>query len=337
MKRIVVFALILNAALLGVIAHQLVAIAGGGAVATQNGDTNGDGSRDITDAVYLLSWLFQGGAEPVAIAQEGGNDEAIEELREQIAELQSGSRLANTAIGNNRDVIAALRTDLHPVAFSGDFEELENVPAAQGGGCCEQAPRWMVDILRANCVPFFFLGAGLTGLNFEGEDLRNVSFGIGDLNGLNFRNADLRGANFSANRSLDNVDFRGANLEGAAIPPSVFSGNFEGVDLREAVPGPGWQNVPGIVEWWTSNFRDANLSGLDFTVPDLILAGIGGWMNGCNFSNAILRSANLQLMQMRCCDLTGANLEGANVQGVDFRGSIGVNLEGTVGTPAFMP
>ena len=33
MKRIVVFALVLNAALLGVIAHQLVAIAGGGAVA----------------------------------------------------------------------------------------------------------------------------------------------------------------------------------------------------------------------------------------------------------------------------------------------------------------
>ena len=40
MKRIVVFALLLNAALLGVIAYQLVAIAGGGAVATENGDTN---------------------------------------------------------------------------------------------------------------------------------------------------------------------------------------------------------------------------------------------------------------------------------------------------------
>ena len=81
MKRIVVFALVLNAALLGVIAHQLVAIAGGGAVATQNGDTNGDGSRDITDAVYLLSWLFQGGAEPVAFAQQGGNDEEVAQLR----------------------------------------------------------------------------------------------------------------------------------------------------------------------------------------------------------------------------------------------------------------
>ena len=72
MKRMVVFALVLNAALLGVVAHQLVAIAGGGAVATENGDTNGDGARDISDAVHLLQWLFSGGEPPVAIAQEGG-------------------------------------------------------------------------------------------------------------------------------------------------------------------------------------------------------------------------------------------------------------------------
>ena len=56
MKRIVVFALVLNTAFLGVIAHQLVAIAGGGAVPTtdQNGDVNGDQRLDMSDAVYLL-------------------------------------------------------------------------------------------------------------------------------------------------------------------------------------------------------------------------------------------------------------------------------------------
>ena len=55
MKRIVVLALVLNAALLGVIAHQLVAIAGGGAVPTadQNGDVNGDARLDISDAIYV--------------------------------------------------------------------------------------------------------------------------------------------------------------------------------------------------------------------------------------------------------------------------------------------
>ena len=85
MKRIVVFALVLNAALLGVIAHQLVAIAGGGAVAAQNGDTNGDGGRDITDAVYLLSWLFQGGPGPVEIVCPVDQGDRVAELEAQLA------------------------------------------------------------------------------------------------------------------------------------------------------------------------------------------------------------------------------------------------------------
>ena len=62
MKRVTVFALVLNVALLGVLAHQLVAVAGGNPAAVQNGDTNGDGSRDIGDAIYLLQWLFSGGS-----------------------------------------------------------------------------------------------------------------------------------------------------------------------------------------------------------------------------------------------------------------------------------
>ena len=75
MKRMILFALFLNAAILGVIALELVALAGGGEdpVAEVNGDTNGDGTRDISDAVYLLRWLFNGGDEPVPVAraQEG--------------------------------------------------------------------------------------------------------------------------------------------------------------------------------------------------------------------------------------------------------------------------
>src|SRR5512139_2584341 len=39
-------------------------------VATENGDTNGDGDRDVSDAVYFLQWLFMGGDEPAAIPGE---------------------------------------------------------------------------------------------------------------------------------------------------------------------------------------------------------------------------------------------------------------------------
>ena len=51
----------------------LVLVAGGGRLiaqnaATQSGDANGSGSVDIGDVVYLLSYLFHGGPEPVALA-----------------------------------------------------------------------------------------------------------------------------------------------------------------------------------------------------------------------------------------------------------------------------
>lgn len=41
------------------------ALAQGGS-ALHNGDTNGDGRRDLSDAVYILQWLYLGGKEPVA-------------------------------------------------------------------------------------------------------------------------------------------------------------------------------------------------------------------------------------------------------------------------------
>ena len=39
----------------------------GGESMLENGDTNGDGARDISDASYLLNWLFLGGPRPIDI------------------------------------------------------------------------------------------------------------------------------------------------------------------------------------------------------------------------------------------------------------------------------
>ncbi len=41
---------------------------GAGPQATLNGDVNGDGDRDIADVVSLLTWLFDDGPPPVALA-----------------------------------------------------------------------------------------------------------------------------------------------------------------------------------------------------------------------------------------------------------------------------
>ncbi len=71
MKRLLVAALFLNAALLFLLWREFSALAqdDGGRIATQNGDVNGDTALDVSDAVYLLVHLFRGGPEPVAFAQ----------------------------------------------------------------------------------------------------------------------------------------------------------------------------------------------------------------------------------------------------------------------------
>jgi hypothetical protein len=81
MKRLIVVGLFLNAALLGGRFWQELsadAEVGGGAgkAASENGDVNGSGVIDISDASYLLNWLFLGGPAPVACAGGSGDLEA---------------------------------------------------------------------------------------------------------------------------------------------------------------------------------------------------------------------------------------------------------------------
>ena len=53
-----------------------------GASPAGNGDVNGDADIDLSDAIYLLTWLFQGGPEPIAIA-------GSPELEQRVAGLES--------------------------------------------------------------------------------------------------------------------------------------------------------------------------------------------------------------------------------------------------------
>ncbi len=74
MKRVIAVGLIVNAVLLAVVVGllskdrmEVVHAEGGGGTPAGNGDVNGDGSIDISDAVYLISSLFLGGPAPEAI------------------------------------------------------------------------------------------------------------------------------------------------------------------------------------------------------------------------------------------------------------------------------
>ncbi|MCH2584442.1 MAG: pentapeptide repeat-containing protein, partial [Planctomycetes bacterium] len=87
-----------------------------------------------------------------------------------------------------------------------------------------------------------------------------------------------------------------------------------------------------------ANLRHARLSGVDLTGVNLTKAILAGAdlrtanLRGANLEEAILNSARLW-----GADLSGVNLRGADLQDADLRGATGVSLEGTLGTPAFMP
>ena len=64
---------------------------GGDVVEVVNGDTNGDGEGDISDATYYLRWLFRGGPDPVAII-------CPEDLGAMVTELEGALAVANDAL-----------------------------------------------------------------------------------------------------------------------------------------------------------------------------------------------------------------------------------------------
>jgi len=114
--------------------------------ATLNGDTNCDGTRDMSDAITLLNWLFVGGRRPCPLAEPVGLTEQVADLESSLAErnqrvldleaelerttLELGDRLADA----NRS-LAVLRLEV---------ETLQ----AQAGDCCEQGPDIDIDNLQ---------------------------------------------------------------------------------------------------------------------------------------------------------------------------------------------
>lgn len=90
MKKTMLLVAVLS---LAVLAAQEARRAGaqGGATVQARADLNGDGSQDLSDAIYMLNWIFQGGPPPVALA-EGPDSAALAALQAEVALL--GSRVA---------------------------------------------------------------------------------------------------------------------------------------------------------------------------------------------------------------------------------------------------
>jgi uncharacterized protein YjbI with pentapeptide repeats len=261
MKRIVVFALVLNAALLGVVARQLVAIAGDGPVVTENGDTNGDGGRDIGDAIYLLQWLFVGGEEPVEIVCPADQGDRVAELEAQLA-------AANTVIENLQGEVGdSGGCDLSGMGLEGarlagvnladanlrgadlraaDLEHANLTGANLTNANLGSADLWRANLTDADLTEALLAGADLTmarmpGALLAGADLTETNLGRADLRLANLMGAGLTGAN------LNEADLRGSLIDsnGDGRPDLVLGGTeAEGIEVDIRV---GEDDCAGIV------------------------------------------------------------------------------------------
>jgi len=142
MKRFVLFVLMLEAAVLIAVWRELAVLAqvDAPAPATQTGDVNGDLGLDIGDVIYLLNFLFLGGPPPVALADQL--------TAEQLAVLARFSPELNRLVLDGglavRGSLSA--SNLHGVAFSGDYNDLANVPEPAAAPPRGVWGTWRVDV-----------------------------------------------------------------------------------------------------------------------------------------------------------------------------------------------
>jgi hypothetical protein len=105
---------------------------GGGANAPSgNGDVNCDGRIDISDPVYTLSWLFIGGPEPCAIAQDPGDCcpeivEALGKIAEAIQDpcLKRIGRFIDNGDGTITDPCTGLMWKQTHLAYDIDLDSI---------------------------------------------------------------------------------------------------------------------------------------------------------------------------------------------------------------------
>jgi len=296
---------------------------------TINGDVNCSGDLDLSDAIFTLSYLFNGGDAPCPFAEQPGGGQRVEELEDvvdtQAAEIAALRAELAQARGELVDTQASLIESQATVIetmqqVSSLEEELEGtrrdlavaeeaIELCQGGQAnnCPEDLNVRVEELQNQleaCVNNLPVdcdrarpGADLRGLDFRGcwFELKAEP-----MEGVDLRNADLRNAILS-NTYLSHSNLEGANLEGANL----------------------WDSWMGYAILRNANLQDAYMREVSLVGADLEDANLGG----ADLRNAYLTGANLE----------GADLMDADVQDADFRRSTGVNLEGTIGVPAFMP
>ncbi len=186
-----------------------------------------------------------------------------------------------------------------------------------------------------------FSNRDLTYLDLSGLNFKGARFSQSDFYGTDFTGADLRRSDLSNTRldraTLIDTDLRFANLSGATLlRPSVYRDMSN--NLSDTPDFSGAQLVGTRIQ--------ANLSGARFRGADLTLSDLSPYekrpgealfvtryyneFTSCDFSGAILHSANLNRVKFTFSQFNGADFKGANITEADFTKANlrGANLTG---------
>jgi len=180
----------------------------------------------------------------------------------------------------------------------------------------------------------------LAGLDFKEANLAEAKLFGADLSGSNLSKANLAGANLDR-ATLTRTNFDGADMTGATIlRPTIYATldasradvpSFVGTKMTGAHLGGRFD---------LTSFRSAELTGARFGPKDhrneVLITGRAEIVS-CDFSDAIMRKANLsrtwaQYAKFSRANLQGANLAYANLKGADFTGAelAGADFTGSV-------
>jgi uncharacterized protein YjbI with pentapeptide repeats len=141
------------------------------------------------------------------------------------------------------------------------------------------------------------------GANLESSNFVNIS-----LNGLDLTNSNLK------NATLNNVGLVGTNLEGALLEgaslTNVSSGELIGTPAN--LPN-GWQKKYGYLFGPSANFTNALLRGADLSSIDLTGVNFSyAKLSDANFTNTDLSSANFSFAEITRADFSGAKITDTN-------------------------
>lgn len=170
-----------------------------------------------------------------------------------------------------------------------------------------------IELVMNNYYPMDLSGIDMSNQRLQGSYFKNCNFQDGS-----FRNADLADSSFIEGDSR-NVDFSGANLEGASLHSDFRGSTFRGANLAYADFSSG----------------RTRYDGSDFSLSDLRLTSESFTPNSTNnLDNAIMRSGTVDDLNLKAADvLTIRKLPDKGLRpipGVRFRNSMRMDEDSTI-------